>query len=216
MGSGSGLGSEFNTFLISSLLTAVALERRMVYYRSKRKWEYDCQNERGWACYLTFPCEEIGVDETALDYSQKYLIKDASSLKIPNMQFDRKLSPRNDKIYSIINSFSVPGSIKCNVNTANFSVTMLTCMAANYLYQLNAHTKAAIQQINSHYPLNQASHLPYIAVQLRMTDKRYEMSKEAWNWMTNLQNTAKFIRPYFKSAHTNKLFIGNAISLTNC
>ena len=170
------------------------------------------------ACYLTFPCEEIGVDEKGLDYSQKYLIKDASSIKIPNMQFERKLSPRHDKIYSVINSFSVSGgnNIKCNINTANFSVTMLTCMAANYLYQLNAHTKAAIQQINSHYPLNQASHLPYIAVQLRMTDKIEEISKEAWNWMTNLQNTANFIRPYFKSAYTNKLFIGKAISLTNC
>eukprot|EP00597_Dinobryon_sp_UTEXLB2267_P017548 CAMPEP_0201107266 /NCGR_PEP_ID=MMETSP0812-20130820/55741_1 /ASSEMBLY_ACC=CAM_ASM_000668 /TAXON_ID=98059 /ORGANISM="Dinobryon sp., Strain UTEXLB2267" /LENGTH=64 /DNA_ID=CAMNT_0047368033 /DNA_START=68 /DNA_END=258 /DNA_ORIENTATION=+ len=64
MGGGSGLGSEFNAYLIRSLLTAVSSKRRMVYFRSKRKWEYDCNSESGWACYLQFHCSENGVDSS--------------------------------------------------------------------------------------------------------------------------------------------------------
>ena len=211
MGGGSGLGSEFNAYFMPSLLTAIAEERRMVYVRSKRKWEYDCASESGWACYLAFPCEENGIEMANVDLSQRYLRNDDSSLKFPNMTSVQLLAPRNNKIYEIINSVSVKGSRSCKgkVDSSTFSVTMLTSMAGRFLYQLNSQTKAAIRQLNSHYKSILQSRMSYLAVQIRMTDKKYEMSAEAWDWVNNLSNTVNFIRPYFKAAHTNKLYAGS-------
>ena len=147
----SGFGSEFNLYLISSLLTAVATNRRMVYYQFKRTWEYDCQSESGWACYLSFPCEENGVTEEQLDYSQAYLgvnrITD-KTLWRPNMTHIRRLSPRHKDVYESINIHSV-GSHKCNVTFTSLPVTTLTSLAARYLYRLNAPTVAAVN-LNFH------------------------------------------------------------------
>ena len=210
MGGGSGLGSEFNAYFIPSLLTAISEQRRMVYVRSKRKWEYDCASESGWACYLTFPCEENGIEMANVDLSQRYLRNDDSSLKFPNMTSVQLLSPRNPRLYEVINSVSVKGSRSCKgkVDFTSFSVTMLTSMAARFIYQLNSQTKAAIRQLNSHYKSILQSRMSYLAVQIRMTDKKYEMSAKAWNWVNDLSNTVNFIRPYFKVAHTNKLYVG--------
>ena len=212
MGGCSGLGSEFNAYFVPSLLTAIMQQRRMVYVRSKRKWEYDCASESGWACYLTFPCEENGIEMTSVDLSQRYIRHDINSLQFPNMTSVQLISPRNHKLYEVIDSVSVNGSKSCKgkVDFSTFSVTMLTSMAARFLYQLNSQTKAAIRQLNSQYKSTiLQSRMPYLAVQLRMTDKKYEMSKEAWSWINDLSNTVKFIRPYFKAAHTNKLFAGS-------
>ena len=211
MGGGSGLGSEFNAYLVPSLLTAIANQRRMVYVRTKRKWEYDCSTESGWACYLNFPCEEQGIEMTNVDLSQRYLKNDDSSLKFPNMTPIQLNAPRNNQLYDVINSVSLPDGRSCKglVKPTTFSVTMLTSMAARFLYQLNSQTKAAIRQLNTQYKLILQSRMSYLAVQIRMTDKKYEMSAEAWNWVSDLSNTANFIRPYFKVAHTNKLYAGS-------
>ena len=205
MGGGNGFGSEFNTFLISSLLTAVASKRRMVYFKSRRKWEYDCNSESGWACYLQFRCSESGVESSGLDYSQKYVVKDAKSLRISKMLSLQLLPPRHHSIYQTINTFSVQNE-KCSVDYTSLSVTILTSLAAKHLFQLNTETQEQVKHINSRYKNLVQS--PYLSLQLRMTDKKYEMSKEAWQWVNNLSNTAEFIKPYFKEAHTNSLFVG--------
>jgi len=205
MGTSSGLGSEFNAYLIRSLLTAVSSKRRMVYFKSKRNWEYDCDSKSGWACYLQFRCSESGVNSSELDYSQKYVFKDATSLQISNMTWLQLLSSRHHSIHQTINTFSVQGK-NCSVNLESLSVTILTSMAAKYLFHLNTETKSYIKHINSRY--KNLARSPYLSLQLRMTDKKYEMSKEAWQWVNNLSNTAEFIKPYFKEAHTNSLFVG--------
>ena len=149
----SGFGSEFNLYLISSILTAVAKHRRMVYFKFKRTWEYDCQSESSWACYFSFPCDESGIGEEQLDYSQAYLgvnrITD-TTLWRPNMTHIRRLPPRNREIYDSINSRSI-GLKRCNVNFSNLPVTTLTALAARYLYRLNSDTVETVRTEPSLY-----------------------------------------------------------------
>lgn len=202
MGGGSGLGSEFNAYLIPSLLTAIAYNMRMVYYRSKRKWEYDCSSHDGWACYLSFRCEEKGVDAKQLDYTQKYLINDESSEKIANMTSLQMITPSDEKLYeSIRNRFS-----NCAVSRETLTPTIMTSMSGRYLFQLNAPTRATIKRLNARF--KSIHHVPYLSLQLRMTDKIYEMSPLAWQWISNLTNTVSFMKLYFYAARTNKIFVG--------
>jgi hypothetical protein len=61
-----GFGSEFTTYLMQSLLTAMLTERRLVYTvvtsnssskkrnYAKNDWEYDCATHEQWACYFSF------------------------------------------------------------------------------------------------------------------------------------------------------------------
>eukprot|EP00597_Dinobryon_sp_UTEXLB2267_P000508 CAMPEP_0170059666 /NCGR_PEP_ID=MMETSP0019_2-20121128/1865_1 /TAXON_ID=98059 /ORGANISM="Dinobryon sp., Strain UTEXLB2267" /LENGTH=243 /DNA_ID=CAMNT_0010264987 /DNA_START=486 /DNA_END=1217 /DNA_ORIENTATION=+ len=114
------------------------------------------------------------------------------------------LQPRHHSIYQSINTFSVQDE-KCKVDYNSLSVTILTSMAAKYLFRLNSETRAVIKHINNRYKNLMRS--SYISLQLRMTDKKYEMSKEAWAWVNNLSNTAEFMKPFFQAAHTNNLFI---------
>jgi hypothetical protein len=212
MGGISGLGSEFNAFLIPSLLTAIASNRRMVYFRSKRKWEYDCPDKSGWACYLSFPCVESGVSMEELDYSQRYLINDQFSLRIDNMTSMQLHPPRNAATYKFINSFVHPDGKKCNVDDKSLSVTILTGMAARYLFQLNSGTHAAVRKINSRYRMrSHSSSRGYFALQLRLTDKKFEMSKEAWAWMNNVTNSVELMKPFFKEEKIKNLYVGKVI-----
>lgn len=206
MGGGSGLGSEFNAFLIPSLLTAIAYNMRMVYVRSGRKWEYDCPTSSGWACYLAFHCEESGISLGEVNNVHHYLTHDDTSFKIGNMSSIVMHNPGNRMLYETIEKLASPGS-ECNVLN-KLSLTIITSIAARFLYQLNPASKASTHQLNfNRYKLlQQGQH--YLSLQLRMTDKKHEMSKEAWAWMGDLSRTAAFIQPYFHSAKTNKLFIG--------
>ena len=142
----SGFGSEFNLYLISSILTSVAKHRRMMYYKFKRTWEYDCQSESSWACYFSFPCDESGIGEEQLDYSQAYMGVNRNAdatLWRPNMTHIRRLQPRNKEIYDSINSRTI-GSQRCNLNFSSLSVTTLTALAARFLYRLNTHTAETV------------------------------------------------------------------------
>ena len=218
--SGGGLGSEFNTYLVPSLLTAVAYNRRLVYVRPKENWGYDCSSHYGWACYFIFSCEENGIDMASVDHRQIFTVRKKKHFQ--NMTSVQLLSVRNNdilKIYSVINLMSLDkgGERICagQVNTSSLSVTMLMSMAARFLYQFNSETKLAIQHINRQYDssllLSQPNNntiIPYLSVQIRMTDKRREMPPETWNWVTNLSNVANYIRPYFKVANTTKLYAG--------
>ena len=76
MGGGSGLGSEFLAYYIKSLMSAVSLNKRMVYLKSGRKWEYDCPSKAGWACYFDIgsQCPDSIVDYSAVKDNSTVLL----------------------------------------------------------------------------------------------------------------------------------------------
>ncbi len=52
---------------------------------------------------------------------------------------------------------------------------------------------------------------PYLSLQLRLTDKHFEMSREAWAWINNVSNSIEFVRPFFQQAATNRIYIGKPV-----
>lgn len=71
LGVGSGLGSEFNFYLIYSLIHAMAYKQRLVFVKTGRRWEYDCPEINGWACYLDFPCNDSVIKSNEINLSNE-------------------------------------------------------------------------------------------------------------------------------------------------
>ena len=92
----------------------------------------------------------------------------------------------------------------------------VTSIAAKHLFHLNAKTKDAVRELQSkhdyhyhHYPLLLSDEAGYLSLQLRMTDKVFEMSAATWNWIANSSNVVREMEPFFKDLNISQLYIGN-------
>lgn len=94
-------------------------------------------------------------------------------------------------------------------NTLN--PTVVTSIAAKYLYHLNSNTKSALQTLAVRYNLTHLKAEEYLSLQLRMNDKKYEMSAETWNWISDTSNIVREITPFFRETNIFKLFLGQQI-----
>lgn len=63
------LSHEFSTYLVNAMLVAMLQNRRLVYLVSHRKWPHDCEQQFGWACYLTFSSPSSSGCNDAIAYS---------------------------------------------------------------------------------------------------------------------------------------------------
>jgi hypothetical protein len=204
-GGGSGLGSEFNHYLIYALLDAVRKNKRMVYFASKRKWEYDCPEHLGWGCYFNFPCNNTqGVPVPEMDFS------DPSTSVHDRDEVKRDYPQLFEQIRDTYMSVKKPEEPDCRVDIKQ---TQLTSMAAKYLYKLNHQTKHFADRFNGHYGIPQGAE--YLSLQIRAQDKKYEMSNEIWEWITHMKNTFEAIKPYVYP-HDPKGFKHVYVSTDNC
>lgn len=282
MGHTSGFGSEFLAYLMNSLFTAMINNRRLVFVRSKRPWEYDCANKAAWGCYFTMaPCEDNLVDPAGIDLSKfmEYhrFPRDSGSEFIAresliNFQ-DQDVSHHLETARNLIKEAyaeKIPaiGSIcdesasqfKDNKNRGKFSVTTLAGLLANKLYQVTEEMQGYIDHANqmyytlfarrkvplsplrdslkpqkmpafAHHALGHSRGAPtkhimrpplhhYAAIQLRLTDKKYETPDSVWPLISNMQIVAKnvllMLRDYqqFYPQHPplTNIFIGKRLS----
>ena len=82
----------------------------------------------------------------------------------------------------------------CDITKVPFSA--VAGMTTRILYNLNRETKKAILEINDPYKNILSSSRKYIALQIRLEDKKYEMSAAAWKWLTERDNIAKFTKEH--------------------
>ena len=75
------------------------------------------------------------------------------------------------------------------------NATAITSIAAKFLYNLNDGTKEFVSRFNKKYKIPSGD--PYIALQLRATDKQREMSQQLFAWVTNMTKVAAELNPYF-------------------
>ena len=186
-GVGSGLGSEFNYYFIYSLISAMVSERRMVFVISNRHWEYDCPHRHGWACYLHFPCHDSVINASMIDLSNMkngFHEKDQLPREPPVIR--NKVAEAYHELFGADSS--------CDIDKAN--PTIMTAIAGRHLYHLNDHTLQFTRSFNARYGLDNSK---YLSLQLRLDDKKYEMSAQCWAWMTNMSNVYNLLKPYFES-----------------
>jgi hypothetical protein len=201
MGGGSGLGSEFLAYYIKSLLTAASLDKRMVYvkgiYGPFGKWEYDCPQKAGWSCYFDMgaQCSDSIVGISAVkDNSTILLHKDL-------IQWEPDVKSHIQQRFNDLKAAGKSLTDTCNVQKMPF--TVICGIASTYLYKLNEETRHAVKRLNREHGVE--SDAKYVSLQIRLTDKKYEMSKEQWEWMTHTENIAEFIRPFL--TETKVLFV---------
>ncbi len=175
-----------------------------MYLKSRRHWEYDCPLHLGWACYLQFRCNETGVFADEMDFSD-----------VRTTFHDRDFASREyPKIYDVLQSvyetnYKDGSDTSCDVKKTN--PTILTSMAAKFLFNLNDHTKQFSKKFNERYMIDAG--VPYVSLQLRSQDKKYEMSAETWAWISNMQNVYDTMKPFIDEASGIKhLFV----STDNC
>ena len=212
MGVSSGLGSEFNHYLIQSTLQAILESRRMVYLRTPdKKWDwYDCDEKLGWACYLRFRCgNPYGVD-----------IKDVnrSNPDIAIQDRSRRILYQRGMYGSVVNTIKeifnhyqrlnlISKDLTCDIDASNINPTITSSIIAKFLYRLQPNVTSVVKKVKTHYETLVES--GYFSLQLRMTDKTAEMSKLAWNWITNSTKIAYFMKPYFEAyPNIKKIYTG--------
>ena len=192
-GGGSGLGSEFNHFLVYSLINAAMVNKRLVYFASQRKWEYDCPQKNGWGCYFEFPCNlPNGANHNELDFTDE-----RSSMHDRDHSY-REYPDIFDKIKSMYDQIKSAKNGECK-HMEKDQQTILTSIAAKHLYKLNPIVRQFVNRFNDHYAISGGE---YLALQIRAQDKRYEMSAEMWEYITNVRNIYNEISPYLYGSPT--------------
>ena len=213
MGFNNGFASEYNHYLIGSTINAITSGRRLVYLRSNRTWEYDCNSKSGWGCYFRFRCgHPRGVEPKDMNFTAPL----SGSLINPGSTFQSTILGYGNVIdmSRIINAFKkvkmIDEQLQCSVST---STTVATSIIAKYLYQLQPEVKSSIKQINSRY--HHLIQSGYFSLQIRLTDKKVEMPKQTWLWMNNANIVTNYMKPFFEAQPKIKnLFIGNRHSFT--
>lgn len=194
MGQSSGFGSEFIAYLIPSLFTSLYENRRFVYFVSKRPWEYDCSEKKSWACYFTFqPCNDSVALPADIDISHmrnvhEPLVQAGSDFLLHETLISYGKDKQGEVLKrseTILKANKQPATESC---TSNFKTSVLAGLLARYLYNLTPATKQAVQLINQRYGhLVQHNGAKYIAMQLRLTDKRYETSESDWVKLSDMR-----------------------------
>jgi hypothetical protein len=187
---GNGFGSEFNFFYVYSLIEAVRRGRRLVYFHSGRAWEYDCAEHYGWGCYFDFHCLQ------GSKYEHGVPLQDLKLTDVHSTFFDMETAEHSMPIIMATMEQTYSKIFKQSNCIVNQSATNLTTIMANYLYTPNNETRRFIRDFNQYYNISE----PYLALQLRLSDKRREMTNDIWQWMTHLNNTYQLMKPYLYPA----------------
>lgn len=187
MGQTSGIGSEFNAYLMNSLKTALIQNRRMIYLASKRPWEYDCEEKLGWACYFSFlPCPDGNVSYCQMDLNQRnvhnrikepgsaFQLPETTAANIPETLIDAMRTLH--KAYEMNDTICQLDSISVN----NLKRGVLGGIIATRLFQLNDVSRTAIDTLNAPYKDLVQPGRKFASFQLRLTDKKHETPEKDW------------------------------------
>lgn len=188
MGTDSGFGSEFNAYLMNSMLTALLDNKRLIYFVSKRPWEYDCPGNQAWACYFTFaPCTDNVATSKDLDFSLQRNVFEP--LKVSGQSFldhnlMKTMSAREGKMLlgkmaEVLTAHGRNGSEICSGTSQPFQEALFAGVLTHKLFALNNITQRAVHDRNKHY-FKHIGDRPYFALQLRLTDKQYETPEADW------------------------------------
>lgn len=190
MGQSSGFGSEFIAYLMPSLFTSLYENRRLVYFVSKRPWEYDCSEKKSWACYFTFQlCNDSVALPANIDISRMRNVHEP--LVNPGSDFllhETMVNYGEDKQAEILKRSEQILKANNQANEAcstNFKSSVFAGLLARHLYNLTPSTKQAIMTINQRY--DHLTHNKYVALQLRLTDKKYETPESDWAKVSDMR-----------------------------
>ena len=89
--------------------------------------------------------------------------------------------------------------LECLKSICYTNFHQVTSIAAKHLFHLNAKTKEAVRELQSQSDYQGQG--GYISLQLRMTDKMFEMS-------ANTSNIVREMEPFFKDLNISQLYIG--------
>lgn len=169
---------------------------------------YDCSEKAGWACYLSFnDCFDSVINVSDLVFTEQPRTYDILSypgtivLDADRPGFRMEKAAFYQKFNKLQDSLVAKGYINISNDMEALSYSSIMSIAAKHLFKLNAETKHKTRAMNvKAYPgLFTASGLgvrKYVALQIRLQDKKYEMSAAQWAWMTNVSNIAYFALPY--------------------
>jgi hypothetical protein len=217
MGILSGIGSEFQAYLLKSLMYAIANNRRLVYVKTQLPWEYHCKEKSGWACYFAFDnCIDSVVNVSELVFTQLPRVHDLltfpGTIMLDNVRPGWPLDQNEfyKKFRTLQKRFVDRGYVNETADIGTLTYSSVMSIAAKHLFILNDETKHLTKAMNVQaYPGlfigNRHGMHKYVALQIRLQDKRAEMSKAQWDWMTNTSNIAQFTLNYLTDI--NHLFI---------
>ena len=213
LGESSGLGSEYQAYLHKSFLLAILTNRRMVFLKNDKKWEYDCAEKSGWGCYLTFG----NCPDSIASAGQIVLSDTIPAIQNPenpiSSVLDRQFlelyptttSTFNEKFTVLYKALQKLGKVDkeavCDITQMSFS--NISAITTKHLFVYNNETKAAILALNKkNYktlfsdsnPSRRIGQYPgnYVSLQIRTQDKRYEMTHQQWALMTDVGYIANF------------------------
>jgi hypothetical protein len=253
LGQSSGFGSEFIAYLMNSLLTAMMQNKRMVYLVSKRSWEYDCPQHLGWACYFTFQAFGCPQNLTISTYSTMDLsnqknvheeIKESGSSFLEHELLYRYEPSRQDEVLQRMKLIQTLYGIDknlieqdCNLEISNtpgknsnnnkiLPASILAGLLATNLYKLSSAYQQSIQQYNQQrYGHLLSTPTGYFALQLRLTDKKYETPEADWQYISNMSYIARRVHSLLHESHNrvgggnighsemiSKIFIGKSLN----
>ena len=188
MGDGSGFASEFNYYLIKSVLTAIFTNRRYSYLITNRPWEYNCAEGKGWGCYFSSPCSDGIVETKDMDFQNRRSPYEPFRLtgpayidrgEIEETPYDPNFYIRQLQPLKEVYGTELPSGICDNLQISDILAKDLAGAIAKRMFRLNEKTKKAVANINRRYEYIQTNRT-YASLLLRLSDKRYEMPEEDW------------------------------------
>lgn len=220
MGYGSGLGSEFNAYLLKCVLYAVITNRRFVYLNTKRKWEYNCHEQSGWSCYFGFPScsdnianiSQINLSLTPTNNTKHFYEQPGSTYidreEIENFDFQQESFHYFIRRLVEVYNTSLPPNICTFAEEQIFYPAEVAGPISKHLFHLNNKTSHAVKVINHKY--EHIARKPYIGMLMRLTDKSGEMPKEDWEMLSNMSFIADRLITAWHN-HTIKFNLGTNV-----
>lgn len=209
-----GIGVEYTVRLMTRLLYAVMNNQRFVFVDMKRKWEYNCVSGSGWACYFSFGCFDSVVTSAQVDLTRRGSAADPCiagaannpvlckgsifEKRIINEYIEMKHEVVLSNLQTLYNELIKTGQMdgyQCDLQSS--SLVNISTIVGSHLFQLNTGTRRLIYDaIKERYPtLTYPSRKKYVALQIRLTDKKKEVHKSVWEWMNNVSNIVNYITP---------------------
>eukprot|EP01040_Poterioochromonas_malhamensis_P010668 gene10668-11619_t len=218
LGVSQGFTSEFAFNYAYSFLNSVVIGARLIETTfPSRKWEYDCPKNKGWQCYFaSSPCEDRYLDSKSLNFA---FYETFGRLHMNHIQLNREMNRDftffHNKLNNFVNDHHIKEDLrdetaskvdklkaKCKLNA--LTEEELLGVVYQYLFQLS---EEAIEKINhllnnelkSFQALFQSSRprktKDVLGIHLRTTDKKYEMSADEWNFITNADRIIAAVKP---------------------
>jgi hypothetical protein len=164
MGVGQGFASEFAVNYVYALISATGIGARLIETAvHSRTWEYNCQDHKGWKCYLSSPpCEDSfrKIDQLDLGFYEFLGMHHTNHLNV-NRQLEREIPKIQDKLNNARRFLLNPEMRPPITATADQKEVLKACdyktipdnellgTFSQYLFQLNGSTVKKLSELLS-------------------------------------------------------------------